>query len=169
MARPAKQAVPHKVKLLAFWEKDAATWFQLTEAIFGNNNVRDSCIKDGALANPTLCPGEGQGYFEPGGHLSGPHWGAEEPAGGAPHTKSSVPASFGEKSLAATELMEVMQATLPPWEPACHLFKVIFLPGAIGTWWPSSSSSLRPCSLQSLLMLSGMLGMLRRQWWQPSG
>ena len=59
MARPAKQAVPHKVKLLAFWEKDAATWFQLTEAIFGNNNVRDSCIKDGALANPTLCPGEG--------------------------------------------------------------------------------------------------------------
>ena len=129
MARPAKQAVPHKVKLLAFWEKDAATWFQLTEAIFGNNNVRDSCIKDGALANPTLCPGEGQGYFEPGGHLSGPHWGAEEPAGGAPHTKSSVPASFGEKSLAATELMEVMQATLPSWEPACHLFKVIFLPG----------------------------------------
>ena len=28
-ARPVEQAVPHKVKLPAFWEKDAAAWFRL--------------------------------------------------------------------------------------------------------------------------------------------
>ena len=38
-ARPMEQAVPHKVKLPAFWEKDAAAWFKLAEAVMEDNHV----------------------------------------------------------------------------------------------------------------------------------
>ena len=38
-ARPVEHAVPHKVKLLAFWEKDATTWFRLAEAVMEDNHV----------------------------------------------------------------------------------------------------------------------------------
>ena len=34
-----EQAVPHKVKLPAFWEKDAAAWFRLAEAVMEDNHV----------------------------------------------------------------------------------------------------------------------------------
>ena len=37
--RPVEQAVPHKVKLPAFWEKDAAAWFRLAEAVMEDNHV----------------------------------------------------------------------------------------------------------------------------------
>ena len=39
--RQVEQAVPHKVKLPPFWEKDAAAWFKLAEAILEDNHVRD--------------------------------------------------------------------------------------------------------------------------------
>ena len=38
-ARPVEHAVPHKVKLPAFWEKDAATWFRLAKAVMEDNHV----------------------------------------------------------------------------------------------------------------------------------
>ena len=37
--RPVEHAVPHKVKLPAFWEKDAAAWFRLAEAVMEDNHV----------------------------------------------------------------------------------------------------------------------------------
>ena len=33
--------MPHNVKLLLFWEKDAAAWFKLAEAVLEDNSVRD--------------------------------------------------------------------------------------------------------------------------------
>ena len=39
--RQVEQAVPHKVKLPPFWEKDAAAWFKLEEAILEENRMRD--------------------------------------------------------------------------------------------------------------------------------
>ena len=39
--RPAEQAVPHKGKLPPFWEKDAAAWFKLAEAVLEDNSLRD--------------------------------------------------------------------------------------------------------------------------------
>ena len=39
--RQVQQAVPHKVKLPPFWEKDAATWFELAEGVLEDNRVRD--------------------------------------------------------------------------------------------------------------------------------
>ena len=38
-ARPVEHAVPHKVKLPAFWEKDAAAWFRLAKAVMEDNQV----------------------------------------------------------------------------------------------------------------------------------
>ena len=40
-SRPVEHAVPHKVKLPGFWEKDAATWFKLAEAVMKDNHVVD--------------------------------------------------------------------------------------------------------------------------------
>ena len=37
--RPVEHAVLHKVKLPAFWEKDAAACFRLAEAVLGENHV----------------------------------------------------------------------------------------------------------------------------------
>ena len=37
--RPVEHAVPHKVKLPGFWEKDVAAWFRLTEAVMEDNQV----------------------------------------------------------------------------------------------------------------------------------
>ena len=39
--RHVEQPVPHKVKLPLFWEKDAAAWFKLAEAVLEDNQVRD--------------------------------------------------------------------------------------------------------------------------------
>ena len=39
--RQVELAVPHTVKLPPFWEKDAAAWFKLVEAI-----LEDSCMRD---------------------------------------------------------------------------------------------------------------------------
>ena len=39
--RQVELAVPHNVKLLPFWEKDAAAWFKLAEAVLEDNSVRD--------------------------------------------------------------------------------------------------------------------------------
>ena len=36
-----EQAVPHKVNLPPFWEKDAAAWFKLAEAVMEDNFMRD--------------------------------------------------------------------------------------------------------------------------------
>ena len=44
-ARPAEQAVPHKVKLPALWEKDVATWFRLAEAVMEDNHARDPRVR----------------------------------------------------------------------------------------------------------------------------
>ena len=38
-ARPVEHAVPHKVKLPTYWEKDAAAWFRLAEAVMEYNHV----------------------------------------------------------------------------------------------------------------------------------
>ena len=43
-ARPVQHAVPHKVKLPAFWEKDAATWFRLAEAVMEDNHVVEQWV-----------------------------------------------------------------------------------------------------------------------------
>ena len=37
--RPVEHAVPHKVKLPAFWEKGAAAWFRLDVAVMEDNHV----------------------------------------------------------------------------------------------------------------------------------
>ena len=37
--RPMEYAVPHKVKLPCFWEKEAATWYRLAEAVMEDNHV----------------------------------------------------------------------------------------------------------------------------------
>ena len=37
-------AVPHKVKLPGFWEKDAAAWFRLAEAVMEDNHVVDQWV-----------------------------------------------------------------------------------------------------------------------------
>ena len=37
-ASPVVHAVPHRVKLPAFWEKDAAAWFWLAEAVMEDNH-----------------------------------------------------------------------------------------------------------------------------------
>ncbi len=42
--RPVEHAVPHKVKLPAFWEKDAAAWFWLAEAVMGDNHVVEETV-----------------------------------------------------------------------------------------------------------------------------
>ena len=39
--RQGEQAVPNKVKLPPFWEKDAAAWFKLVEAVLEDNRLRD--------------------------------------------------------------------------------------------------------------------------------
>ena len=39
--RQVEQAVPNKVKLPPFWEKDAAAWFKLAEAVLEDNRLRD--------------------------------------------------------------------------------------------------------------------------------
>ena len=38
-ARPVEHAVPHKVKLPAFWEKDATAWFRLAKAVMEDNHM----------------------------------------------------------------------------------------------------------------------------------
>ena len=38
-ASPVEHTVPHKVKHRAFWEKDAAAWFRLAEAVMEDNHV----------------------------------------------------------------------------------------------------------------------------------
>ena len=43
--RPAQQAIPHKVTLPPFWEKDAAAWFRLAEVIMEDNHVRDPLVR----------------------------------------------------------------------------------------------------------------------------
>ena len=39
--RPVEHAVPHKVKLPGFWEKDAAAWFRLAKATMEDNHIVD--------------------------------------------------------------------------------------------------------------------------------
>ena len=61
--RPVEHAVPHKVKLHAFWEKDAAAWFRLAEAVMGDNHVVEESVmyRTVILHIPTMC------WSEPGG------------------------------------------------------------------------------------------------------
>ena len=76
-ARPVEHAVPHKVKLPGFWEKNAATWFRLAEAVIEDNHVVNLQV----MYRTVLL------------HI--PHYelerGAEEQAGGATHTQNSGP------------------------------------------------------------------------------
>ena len=48
--RPVEQAVPHKVKLPAFWKMDAAAaWFRLAKPVMEDNHVveqRGACVTD---------------------------------------------------------------------------------------------------------------------------
>ena len=42
--RPVEHAVPHKVKLPAFWEKDGTAWFRLAEAVMGDNHMVEESV-----------------------------------------------------------------------------------------------------------------------------
>ena len=44
-ARPAEQAVPHKVKPPALWEKNVAPGFRLAEAVMEDNHARDPRVR----------------------------------------------------------------------------------------------------------------------------
>ena len=81
-ARPAEQAVPHKVKLPPFWEKDSATWFLLVEAVIEDNHVRNPWVR---YRKVLMCWRGPQGAPEPDRHHGGPLRGAEEQTGGASH------------------------------------------------------------------------------------
>ena len=71
MARTAEQAVPHKVKLPAFGEKDVAA-----EAMMEDNHVPDPRVRGevqgGAPLHLKPLAGEGQRHPKPSRHLSGP-------------------------------------------------------------------------------------------------
>ena len=75
--RPEEHGVLHKVNLPGFWEKDAAAWFRLADAVMEDNHVANQQ----APAHPTPRVGEGQRHSQPGQQLGGPIHGAEEQAG----------------------------------------------------------------------------------------
>ena len=132
--RPVEHAVPHKVKLPAFWERDAAAWFRLAEAAMEDNYVVEPQVMyrtvllhiphhvlERARGILTLADTSADPFMELKNRLvelltpslldqcTSILWGAE----------------LGGRR--PSELMETMMAALPPGEPAGHLFKAIFL------------------------------------------
>ena len=49
-----KHAVPHKVKLPGFWEKDAAAWFKLAKAVIEDNHRVDPQVMYRTVLLPIL-------------------------------------------------------------------------------------------------------------------
>ena len=74
LPRPVEQALPHKVKVLPFWEKETATWFKLAEAVLEDNHVRDPWVmhRTVILHIPHHMLERVRGGPEPGRHSSGP-------------------------------------------------------------------------------------------------
>ena len=128
-ARPVEHAVPHKVKLSAFWEKDATAWFRLAKAVMEDNHMVEQQVMYRTVLHVlertrgilTLADTAVHPFSELKNRLvelltpsildkcTGILWG-EELGGRRP-----------------TELLEVMMAALPSDEPAGHIFKTIFL------------------------------------------
>ena len=65
--RQGEQAVPNKVKLPPFWEKDAAAWFKLAEAVLEDNRLRDPrvmyIVQNCDTPHPPPRAGDGQGVL----------------------------------------------------------------------------------------------------------
>ena len=151
--RKVEQAVPHKVKLPPFWEKDAAAWFKLAEAVLEDNHVRDPWImcRTVILHSPHPPPraGEGQGGPEPAG---GPLQGDEGQTCGATHPQRAelvhqhlVGSEVGSRR--PTELTEVLLASLPMEHSLASFSKQFSYTASLRTsrtWWPFNSSSWRP-------------------------
>ena len=135
VVRPVEHAVTHKVKLPGFWEKDAAAWFRLAEAVMEDNHV----VEQQVMYRTVLL------------HI--PHHVLERARGiltladtaEHPFTEQLkdrlvelLTPSILEKCTGIlwgtelvgrrpTELLEVMMAALPPDKPTGHIFKTIFL------------------------------------------
>ena len=130
-------------------------------------------VQDCPSSHPPPHVGEGQGGPEPGRHSGGPLQGAEGQTGGAITPQRAEPVHqhlVGGRAqrTKATELMEVMLASLLPGEQHGKLFKAIFLhrlPGDLKYMVAVQSSSWKPWSWPSSLTSSGTPGTPRRWWW----
>ena len=133
-ASPVEHAVPHREKLPAFWEKDAAAWFWLAEAVMGDNHV----VEESVMYRTVIL------------HI--PHYVLERARGilslvdtaEFPFTElkdrlvelltpcildacTSILRAAQLDGRRTTELLEVMMAALPPDKPAGHMLKTCFL------------------------------------------
>ena len=132
--RQVEQAVPHKVKLPPFWEKDAVAWFKLAEAVLEDNCVRDPRfmyrnvilhILDHVLerARGVLCLADTaeNPFKELKDRL------VELLTPNELDQRTSILWGVELGGRRPTELMEVMLASLPPDEQPGKLFKTVFL------------------------------------------
>lgn len=131
---PVEHAVPHKVKLPAFWEKDAAAWFRLAEAVLGDNHVVEQRVmyRTVILHIPHHVLERARGILSLADTAENPFTELKDrlvelltPSILDACTSILRGAELGGRR--PTELLEVMMAALPPDEPAGHIFKTIFL------------------------------------------
>ena len=132
--RPVEHAVPHKVKLPGFWEKDAAARFRLAEAVMEDNHVVEQQVmyRTVLLHITHLVLERARGILT----LANPavHSFTElkvrlvellTPSILDQCTSILLGAELGGQR--PTEQLEVMMVALPSDEPACQIFKRIFL------------------------------------------
>ena len=133
-AQPVEHAVPHKVKLPPFWEKDAAAWFRLAEAVMGDNHVVEEAVmyRTVILHIPHHVLERARGILSLADTAEFPFTDLKSRLVEL-LTPSILDACTGILrgvelgGRRPTELLEVLMAALPPDEPAGHLFKTCFL------------------------------------------
>ena len=132
--QPVQHAVPHKVKLPAFWERDATAWFRLAEAAMEDNYVVEPQVmyRTVLLHIPHHVLERARGILtladtsvDPFTELKNRLVELLTPSLLDQCTSILWGAELGGRR--PSELMEMMMAALPPGEPAGHLFKAIFL------------------------------------------
>ena len=137
--RQVEQAVPHKVKLPPFWEKDAAAWFKLEEAILEENRMRDPRVmyRTVLLHIPHQLLERARGVLgladietDPFKELKDRLVKLLTPSELDQCTSILWGAELGGQR--STELIEVMLASLPPGEQPGTLFKTVFLHRLLG-------------------------------------
>ena len=133
-ASPVEHAVPHRVKLPAFWEKDAAAWFRLAEAVMGDSHVVEESVmyRTVILHIPHHVLERARGILSLADTAEFPFTELKNrlvelltPSILDRCTGILRGAELGGRR--PTELLEVLMAALPPDEPAGHLFKTCFL------------------------------------------
>ena len=166
-------AVPHKLKLPGFWEKDAVAWFRLAEAVMEDNHM----VKQRVLYRTVL--------------LNIPHHVLERARGiltladFAAHPFTELKDRLVELLTASildqctsilwgaelggqrpTELLDVMMAALLPNEPASHIFKTIFLHRIPGDLKDLVAIQFHQLEVRELTS-SGTPETPRKRWWRP--